>query len=99
MAAAGALARVLNMREQTETKNLLSQMFVSAFMGVCLYWFTDVLNVDQGLMFALAGVAGWMGPRVMDLITEMVTKKTGLQLDSSVIPDSNKPPGGDSSDA
>jgi drug/metabolite transporter (DMT)-like permease len=80
MAAAGAYARVLNMKEPTELKAILGQVFIAGFTGLCLYWVSGVLNVDQGLMFALAGIAGWVGPRALDGLGAKLTKQTGINF-------------------
>ncbi|GHU77479.1 hypothetical protein AGMMS49992_25440 [Clostridia bacterium] len=80
MAAAGALARIFNMSEPTELKSVLGQVFVAGFTGACLYWVSDMLKFDQGLMFALAGIAGWMGPRALDGLSAKLSKQAGIDL-------------------
>ncbi|GHU78685.1 hypothetical protein AGMMS49992_29770 [Clostridia bacterium] len=81
MAAAGGLARVFNLKQPTELKSILAQLFVAGFTGACLYWISGVFNVEQGLMFALAGIAGWIGPRALDGLSDTLARQTGIKLD------------------
>jgi hypothetical protein len=83
MAALGALARIFNQKEPTHLRYVMSQMFVAGFTGALIYWLQDMLNLGDGLMFALAGIAGYVGPMALDSLTALVFKRTGLQPPSS----------------
>jgi hypothetical protein len=87
MAAMGAMARILNLPEPAQLKYILRQMFVAGFTGACLFWLTDVLNLDMGLMFALSGIAGWLGPKTLDWLSNLIVKKTGMPIEQTAAAD------------
>ena len=81
MAVMGAFARVLSKREDAMKMGMvISELFVAGFTGLLLFWLTRNQNTDAGWMYALSGVAGWIGPKVLDKIMEVVGKKTGIEL-------------------
>lgn len=88
MSIAGTLARILNSKNYAPNfLQILGELFISGFMGVILFWITSALDVDQRWMFAAAGIAGWIGPQLLDWISELIkgvaAKKTGVKLDDS----------------
>jgi hypothetical protein len=81
MAVLGALARVLNRKDESKKlAHVVSDMFVSGFTGLLLFWMTRSMEIDQSWLFALSGIAGWIGPKVIDKAVEIVSKKTGIEL-------------------
>ena len=81
MAIMGALARLLNRHDTVLNIGLvLSDLFVAGFTGILLFWLTCSLETEPGWMFALSGIAGWIGPKALDKIMDLIGKKTGIDL-------------------
>jgi apolipoprotein N-acyltransferase len=94
MAALGALARVLNKREESlQLTRTLGDLFVAGFTGLMLYWVASATELKGGWLYAASGIAGWAGPSVLDWLTAMVVKKTGIPLGGAEAPRADKPPG------
>lgn len=84
MAIMGALARVLNKRDMVLRLGMvLSDLFVAGFTGILLFWLTRDLGTDAGWVYALSGIAGWIGPKALDKIMDLISKKTGIDLNGS----------------
>ena len=85
MAILGALARMLrNQEAKLRIGIVASEFFIAGFTGIMLFWLTRGIATDAGWVYALAGVAGWLGPKAMDKLVEIVSKKSGYDLSSSV---------------
>jgi hypothetical protein len=81
MAVLGALARMLKNKETKLRLGLVaSEFFIAGFTGIMLFWLTRGVATETGWVYALAGVAGWLGPKAMDKIVDIVSKKTGYNL-------------------
>jgi hypothetical protein len=81
MAVLGALARLLNRHENALKVGLvLSDLFVAGFTGLLLFWITRDLQTEAGWVYALSGVAGWIGPKVIDKLMEFISQKTGIEI-------------------
>jgi hypothetical protein len=80
LAVLGTAARQLQMKDIRQVKlvRLLSGCFISAFTGVMIYFITRALDLDSNLAFAPAGISGWVGPQVTDLVADVVRKSIGL---------------------
>ena len=86
MAIMGTLARLLNKREVALRIGLvLSDVFVAGFTGILLFWLTRDMETEAGWVYALSGIAGWIGPKVLDKIMDLISKKTGIDLNGTVI--------------
>jgi hypothetical protein len=94
----GTIARLLNTLESGRSKSsaILADLFVSGFMGLLLYW----APFERGLAFAFAGIAGWVGPRLLDMVVAGAAKKAGVDTPKPTIDRDNeystepqKPPG------
>jgi ribose/xylose/arabinose/galactoside ABC-type transport system permease subunit len=92
MAVFGSFARFLSRNEQAALSQSLRNLFVAAFTGMMLYWISGSMDIDSGWLYALSGIAGWAGPGVLDWVTMLVAKKTGIQL-AQEPPPPVKPPG------
>ena len=80
----GALARMLRNQEAKLRIGLVaSEFFIAGFTGIMLFWLTRGVVTDAGWVYALAGVAGWLGPKAMDKLVEIVSKKSGYDLSSA----------------
>lgn len=81
MAMFGSLARLLNSNNTAlKINRILSDLFVAGFTGMLLYWATCELQAPKSVLFATAGVAGWIGPKTLDKIMDFIGKKTGINL-------------------
>ncbi|GHU74658.1 hypothetical protein AGMMS49992_16770 [Clostridia bacterium] len=81
MAVAGAMARMLNKGDKPlQIGRVLGELFVAGFMGLIFYWITRETDIKPGWAFAAAGIAGWVGPTVLDWLATIVEKKTGTKL-------------------
>jgi len=50
----------------------LSGCFVASFIGVTIYFLAEAFALNPNLAFALAGLSGWIGPQVIDLIWDSI---------------------------
>jgi hypothetical protein len=55
-------------------------MFIAGFAGGMIFLLSRGLHLDGYYMFLLAGVAGWIGPKVLDAIGKLAEKATGVKL-------------------
>ena len=81
LAAFGALARFLSQKDKEAARfaGLISGSMVAAFSGIMTHFISDYFGLDPSLNYLLAGVSGWMGPQLMDAISDMVLKKMGIK--------------------
>ena len=82
LSAGGGLARILNKKDKRilTAFKITSELFVSAFVGLMVYLFLRWVNLaDSPLMGLLSGLAGWIGPQVLDGIIAKVKKAVGLE--------------------
>ncbi len=54
--------------------------FRDGFPGACLDGVRDMRGLPQGASYALAGIAGWIGPNALDALGAIITSKTGVTL-------------------
>jgi hypothetical protein len=81
LAVFGALARLLNSKDKGALRviSFVSGCVVAAFMGVIIYFLTASFDIDKNIAYAAAGISGWLGPQVLDRISEIIMKKAGLE--------------------
>ena len=82
LAVFGSLARILSQKDKIAVtfSNIVSGCFVAAFSGVLAHFVSRYFGLDANLSYIFAGVCGWVGPQVLDVFTNLVTKKTGISL-------------------
>ncbi|GHU72659.1 hypothetical protein AGMMS49992_09090 [Clostridia bacterium] len=80
MAITGALARSLNQKGRVALMQSLRNLFVAGFTGLMLYFMSQSMDLDSGWLYALSGITGWAGPGVLDWLTVVASKKTGIPL-------------------
>ena len=78
----GALTRVLNTNsgKLKGLGNMLSELVVAGFTGLIIFFISKHLQLDSGWAYALAGISGWIGPQVLDMLTGLIAKHAGLEL-------------------
>lgn len=82
MAAAGAIARILSQKEKQAIKLLtvLSEIFIAGFTSLIIYWIAESAEINRGYMYALAGIAGWVGPKLLNTLASVIAGKSGINL-------------------
>jgi len=82
LAAAGGLARLLNLKEKKalKWKRILGELFTAAFMGVLIFLLSREIKISSYVTCLIAGVAGWLGPKAMDFIIEFIGSLTNFKL-------------------
>jgi hypothetical protein len=95
LAVLGALARSLNIKGGAPIKlaKFLSGCVIAAFTGIIIYFLANAFELDRNLAFAIAGIAGWVGPQILDAIATAVQKAIGLKTEEKIA-DSEKKDGG-----
>ena len=82
LAVFGSMARLLNMSDDRALKlsRMLSELFIAAFIGSMIFLLAKEMNTEsQYLMWLLAGAAGWVGPKVLNLFAQ-VLRKLNIEL-------------------
>ena len=85
LAAAGGFARLLTSKDQMalRTSRILSELFVSGFAGVMVLLLAKALGVTGDWLGLVCGMAGWVGPRILDLVAKPAGKVIGIDIDSA----------------
>ena len=84
LAGMGTLAKTLNQanKESVQFARTLSACFVAMFTGLLVYYFAAYFNIDSNLSYAIAGLSGWTGPQVLDILTTIASRNIGVDLKS-----------------
>ena len=82
LAAFGGLARLMSQKDKNVIKisNVISCCLVASFSGVLAYFAAGYFSLDQNVTYIIASISGWLGPQVIDIFTNMVLQKSGLNL-------------------
>ena len=85
LAAMGGLARLLNAKDHTKLKwsRICSELFISGFTGSMMFLLALSFNLDGDWIGLACGMAGWIGPRMLDLISNQAGKKLGFDMELS----------------
>jgi len=85
LAAAGGLARILNLKDDTKLKwsRILSELFISGFAGLMVLLLARSFGLTGDWLGLVSGVAGWVGPRILDLVARPAGKVIGIDLDGT----------------
>lgn len=77
LALAGGFARLLNSKDTEKFKwsKVFSELFVSGFAGLMLLMLARANGLTGDWLGVIAGMAGWLGPRILDVISAIITKK------------------------
>ena len=83
LAVAGGLARLLNVKGKSKLKwgKILSELFISGFAGLMVLMLARHFGLSGDLVGVIAGMSGWIGPRVLDVIAKATSKAAGIALD------------------
>jgi len=82
LAAFGALARLLSQKEKTAVQfaGMVSGCLVAAFSGVMAHFISVNFGFTSSLTYVIAGISGWVGPQLLDILADMVLQKVGLSM-------------------
>ena len=85
LAAMGGLARLLNAKDHTRLKwsRIFSELFISGFTGTMMFLLALSFNLEGDWIGLVCGIAGWIGPRVLDMIGDQAGKKLGVDMTST----------------
>lgn len=80
LAAFGALARLLSMKEKGSLTltNIASGCVVAAFGGLLVHFIAVYFALNPNLAYVLAGICGWGGPQILDMLSSSVLKHSGI---------------------
>ena len=83
LAAAGGLARLLNAKDKTKFKlsKIFSELFVSGFAGLMVLLLARTFGLTGDWLGLVCGMAGWIGPRILDLVVKPAGSKIGIDTD------------------
>ena len=82
LATFGGVARLLSQKEKIapRTSNVLSGCLVASFTGVLAYFTVSYLNLSDNIVYIAAGICGWIGPQVVNVIANLILQSVGLNL-------------------
>jgi len=85
LAAAGGLDRLLNTKDKKRIQlgRILSELFISGFAGIMVLLLARTLGLTGDWLGLVCGMAGWIGPRILDLISKPATKPLGIDIDEN----------------
>jgi len=83
LASAGGLARLLNAKDKTKLKwsRIFSEIFVSGFAGLMVLMLARAFGLTGNWIGLVCGMAGWIGPRILDLVAKPTGSKLGIDVD------------------
>ena len=84
LAAAGGLARLLNVKDNTRLKwsRIMSELFISGFAGIMVLMLARNLGLSGDWIGLVCGMAGWVGPRILDMVAKPAGKALGIDVDT-----------------
>ena len=83
LAVAGGFARLLNLKGKSKLKwsRILSELFISGFSGLMVLMLARHFGLSGDLIGVIAGMSGWIGPRVLDAVANAASKTAGINLE------------------
>ena len=82
LAAAGGLARLLSIKNKKKLKwsRILAELFISGFAGLMILMLARAVGISGDFIGVVAGISGWIGPKVLDVIAKVASIATGINL-------------------
>ena len=86
LAVAGGLARLLNKKSKTKMQLSLifAELFISGFSGLMVLLLARASGVSGDWLGLICGMAGWSGPKILDMIAKPAGKAIGVDVDGSI---------------
>ncbi len=80
LAVMGGAARVLNIKDSKRLRRsqILAELFISGFAGIMILMLAKALGLEGDWLGVISGMAGWIGPRLLDLVATTVMKRLSL---------------------
>jgi len=84
-AIAGRLARLLNNKNRARLKRsaVLAELFLGGFIGIMLLMFVRTVGLSSDWTGLVCGMAGWIGPRMLDALVKPAGKAVGIEIDET----------------
>jgi uncharacterized membrane protein YeaQ/YmgE (transglycosylase-associated protein family) len=81
----GTLAKFLSEKDNASIKFITCtrNCVGAAFAGLIIYFLSSYFDLDKNLGYALAGIGGWLGTQVLDVIARVISRSTGIQLEDN----------------
>jgi hypothetical protein len=91
LAIAGGFARLLNTKTNARLQwsRILSELFISAFAGLMVLMLSRSFGLSGDWIGLVCGMAGWIGPRILDLVSKPAGKAIGIDV---TVPKEAEPP-------
>ena len=92
LAVIGGLARLLNRKDRSNLKWgwIVSELFISGFAGIMILMLARANGLSGDWIGIVCGMAGWIGPRILDLIAKAAGKPLGLDTSEPKDKDDSK---------
>ena len=80
---AGGFARILNTKgkRKVHVGRVLVELAISAFIGWMALLLARISGLTGDWLGLVCGIAGWIGPRMLDLIAKPAVKPLGIEMD------------------
>ena len=84
LATAGGMARLLNKKGESKLKisRIISELFISGFIGYMVLLIARYFGLSSDLIGVVAGMSGWSGPKVLDVLGRLVKDHTGIDVNA-----------------
>ena len=84
LAIAGGAARLLTLEDKSRIKwsLIISELFISGFAGLMIFMLARASGISGDMVGVLAGISGWIGPRVLDVVVKIAAKAAGVDVNS-----------------
>ena len=80
LAVTGCFARILNKNDEKQWRRLCAELFISGFAGYMILLITRLLGLSGDWVGLICGMAGWMGPKALDLIGDVIFKQISRRI-------------------
>ena len=83
LATLGGLARLLKVKSDTKLKwnVIFSELFISGFAGLMVLLLAKASGLSGDWLGLVCGMAGWIGPKILDLLIKPAKKAIGIDTD------------------
>ena len=81
LAMSGGLASILNKKTKLKVTQILAEMFIAGFAGLMVLLLARASGLTGYWLGLVCGMAGWIGPKILDAISKPVGSKIGVEVD------------------
>jgi hypothetical protein len=83
LAALGGFARLLNAKDKSKLKwsRILSELFISGCAGLMVLLLGRSFGLSGDWLGLVCGMAGWIGPRILDLVGKQAGQAIGIDVE------------------